>query len=94
MRTMERGNYFWHFDCETFSPRTVLEWLNEIPSSMRKILWEKQRSAIETLFLYAHRNDASQSLVKCQKWTLHRDQEYHPNDFENFSRYFHRIMSI
>lgn len=80
---IDQGHYYKRFNYEEFSPRTLSEWLKEIPSSIRNDLWLDHFSSIDTLFLYVYRNDPTRARQGAQRWMSYRE----PPPAELYPRY-------
>lgn len=85
--TLDRGFFFRNFDHEEFCPGILSEWLREIPSNMRKELWRSSRSAIETLFLFAYRNNVTRAQEQCDKWLHYRESPAPERSYRGGTRY-------
>lgn len=70
LKKLHRRTYF---DYDEFSPKTLLDWLLDIPSIHRDTLWRSCQSALETLFLYIYRNNVSRATEACRKWQYYRE---------------------
>ncbi len=84
-----------YFDHDVFSYQSMSQWLHDIPSHTRKHLWRRQRSAIETLFLFSHRNNAKRAADACSKWQAYCEPERSPNrNGHSLGGGFHSFISI
>lgn len=83
------------FNSDEFSHQTLLEWIMAIPPSCREHLWCKHQSCIETLFLFAYRNNAKRATEACRRWRSYREPKHRQESYIQSSNCFiGGLMSI
>jgi len=80
-------HYRTYFGYDEFSPKTLLDWLLDIPTTHRGTLWENCQSALETLFLYTYRNNVRRATEACRRWLYYREPQAVDRLYDDRPRY-------